>query len=86
MNMNDCVWVRLNAKGRKIHRQNFERLGITTFDYTPPEETNGWSKFQLWVLMSEFGRHVYNGCELPFVDTTIALTDPNTSDGEVNER
>ncbi len=79
--MNDYVWVRLNDRGRDIHRQNFLALfgnlaSGTSFEYEAPQAINGWSKFQLWVLMHEFGKHVYNGCIIPFEDTTISLTDP----------
>lgn len=49
--MNDYVWVRLNDRGRDIHRQNFLALfgnlaSGTSFEYEAPQAINGWSKFR----------------------------------------
>lgn len=78
MNINDNVWVRLTPLGRHIDRAAHEDLRAHFPSIGPykPAETNGWSKWQLWQLMSRFGLHCYVGCEPPF-DTEISLVDPN---------
>jgi hypothetical protein len=76
-NVNDRVRVRLNDKGRAIHRGQFDdmkrcfpRLSIP---YTPPkEDADGWSEWQLWVLMEIFGQHMNTGFDPPF-ETTIEI-------------
>lgn len=36
-------------------------------DYRPPtEESDGWSEWQAWVLMQEFGHVIGNGMKVPF--------------------
>ena len=60
-NVNKYVRVRLTDYGRQIHRENFDRLNVFSRgalgEYTPPEEDeNGWSEWQMWCLMGEFGR------------------------------
>ena len=30
------------------------------------EDKKGWSRWQLWCLMAEFGDHLYHGCVPPF--------------------
>jgi hypothetical protein len=75
-NLNGYVQVKLTDHGRRIHREWHDELdkfarghiGI----YTPPEEKDGWSRWQAWELMSIFGDHCYNGCKTPF-ETTIRI-------------
>ena len=70
-NMNDCVKVKLTIKGREAHRKNHENL-IMRFPnlklkYVPPKEDDeGYSKWQLWCLMEEFGKHVHIGMDSLF--------------------
>jgi hypothetical protein len=80
-NINEYVKVRLTDHGREIHRQSYDRLmeklrlnyDYKPFRYTPPEEDDeGYSEWQLWVLMQEFGPHVYNGCK-PCFETMIRV-------------
>ena len=60
-NINHEVLVRLTDKGRKIVAEDPDGA----YPYT--EDENGWSKWQLWVLMQVFGQHCWNGVkELPF--------------------
>lgn len=77
-NINDKVRVKLTDYGRQVHRADRERLyaqlGMKG-DYVPPkEDENGWSEWQLWVLMEELGRHLRLGGETPF-ETTIELVE-----------
>lgn len=70
INMNDTVKVRLSARGLEILRRNHENeLGALAERYpfkAPDVDADGWSVFQLWVLMREFGAHLYNGVRMPF--------------------
>jgi hypothetical protein len=63
-NINDYVYVRLTDEGRKILMQQHQ--------HAPVEDPDGYSRWQLWHLMSVFGQHVYNGCRVPF-ETTIKI-------------
>jgi hypothetical protein len=75
-NMNDKVRVQLTDEGRRIHRANHEKL-FYNWDkmpeyHAPVETPEGWSDWQLWDLMHEFGAHCFNGCRVPFA-TTIEI-------------
>ncbi len=72
-NVNDYVWVKLTERGRTLYRIHWEQYHCTPV----PLETNaeGYSRFQLWDLMSIFGQNLYNGCEMPF-ETTILIDTP----------
>ena len=79
-NVNESVWVRLNPKGREIlwreHERFYASIGRPGTPYiTPKEDADGWSKWQLWSLMADFGPHMHMGGDTPF-ETTICLTDP----------
>lgn len=76
-NMNDIVRVKLTDYGRRLHRLQFEHLfsnyqHLKHAYHNPPEDANGWSKWQLWNLMSTFGKHIYMGGENVF-ETNIEL-------------
>lgn len=68
-NINHCIKVKLTDLGRKIHKENYERvLGkmLYKYPYQPKaEDKNGWSKWQAWDFMATFGPHVGNGCDIP---------------------
>lgn len=80
VNLNDKVWVRLTAEGRRRLREQHNALvralpGLKLPEYTPPVEINGWSEWQLWDLMHRLGVFLWNGCQVPF-ETTIRLEPP----------
>lgn len=74
--MNDKVRVRLTNRGRKVHRENYRKLMASyppelSLNYQPPEEdAEGWSEWQMWELMQQFGEHTCMGLE-PLFDMTI---------------
>lgn len=78
-NVNDNVFVKLTEVGKqKLREQDeqFERdTGVKSVGSTPKEDSEGWSKWQLWDLMNRLGKHCYNGCKPPF-DVTIRLEVP----------
>lgn len=83
-NISNYVRVRLTDHGRQIHKQNTEAYGLGGVYYRPPvEDDQGWSKWQLWDLMSVFGHSISLGCELPF-DTTIEICSPPSSENDYN--
>lgn len=72
-NLNDYVQVRLTDLGRCLHEQEHEMLSThASAPYKPPEELDGWSRWQAWRLMELFGQHMHNGCNVPF-ETTIRI-------------
>ena len=60
-NTNDYVLVRLTDYGRTVHKQYHDdcQEHLTSkaqFAYKPPvEDEHGWSRWQLWELISIFG-------------------------------
>jgi hypothetical protein len=70
LNVNDNVHVRLTEFGieqfKKWHNATWSTIPVETPDSSPPIDKDGWSKFQLWVLMDIFGSVMYNGGPVPF--------------------
>ncbi len=73
-NINNYVKVKLTDRGRKIledqHAEIKKSLPNAEPLYIPDED--GFVRFQLWELISTFGKHIYHGCDIPF-ETTIDL-------------
>lgn len=82
-NINDNVQVQLTDFGRKVHReqwQSLKRQFPTYPDYRPPQEdADGWSTWQMWELMRDFGSHIGMGGEEPFVMTIRIEWEPSHS-------
>lgn len=76
--VNEYVKVKLTDVGRKeILRQHDELRAIvkSLAAYSEPiEDEGGYSKWQLWVLMSTFGHMMINGGELPFETEIIIVS------------
>lgn len=58
-NINHYVRVKLTDYGKEILKKN-----DLEFLHKPDED--GFSKWQLWVLMETFGKYTHLGYELPF--------------------
>ena len=76
MNINDKVRVRPAAHGGAILRENYENLWRDTpraapVFTLPNEDKDGYSEWQLWDLIKQFGQHLWNGCRIPFVDNEV---------------
>lgn len=75
-NINDTVRVKLTKIGHDIHRKKWDEVFAKYGDmypHRPPkEDKNGWSEWQLWVLMEYFGEHCSIGFDPPF-ETTIQI-------------
>lgn len=69
-NINDYVEVRLMRRGREARRAYYQRLGLDMPELK--EDSDGWSRWQLWQLMEEIGSACHMGPEPPF-ETTIRL-------------
>lgn len=73
INLNDHVWVRLTSQGLS-HARSF----YNDPDYDPEADEQGWSRWQMWVLIGVFGEL----CALPsahvqpFVSNEIRLIAP----------
>ena len=74
INLNDVVRIKLTARGKQLHKDNWNAYGLSKeHKYeAPKEDAEGWSEWQLWHLMNEFGEYLYNGCEMPF-ETEIEI-------------
>lgn len=81
-NFNDYIRVKLTDMGREIHRRNHQALrsmmppdAAETFPYRPPnEDADGWSEWQGWHLMREFGPWMRMCNEPPF-ELTVEIVE-----------
>lgn len=79
-NINSEVKVKMKPMGHAIHRAAHMKLYHdyplnSKPEYVPiKEDEEGWSTWQLWRLMNEFGEHLYNGAEIPF-EAEIEIVD-----------
>lgn len=76
-NVNDMVRVKLTDYGLECISKNHNRLygdrAESFRDYVPTADENGWTKWQLWDLMHEFGPHLSKGLNnVPF-ETEIEI-------------
>lgn len=75
-NINHYVFVKLTDEGKaehKRHHQELKEIVPSLSDYKlPTEDGEGWSKWQMWSLMNQFGHMLYNGGKVPF-DPTIKI-------------
>lgn len=86
-NINDCVRVKLTPHGHEIVRKRYEKLKAAlpvtaNFKFTPPkEDSDGWSRWQVWSLMETFGEHVGLALPIPF-KTSMEFEVKEGRDGE----
>ena len=77
-NINGSVLVKLTDYGRNCLRANYNRLaeaygGKLTWKFRlPKEDSEGWSRWQMWSLMEELGPHIKMGFNPPF-ETEIKI-------------
>lgn len=76
ININKNVLVKVTPLGHKIYKENFEKFW-SQFNDRPDflpirEDDDGYSRWQLWHLMKEFGNHLKMGFDLP-IETEIIL-------------
>lgn len=81
-NVNDKVRVRLTDYGRQCLADNYHRLSVSArvpiSAPNPTPDDEGWTEWQLWTLMQEFGPHMRMGSAVPF-ETTVELVPPNAA-------
>lgn len=79
-NLNDMVSVKLTDAGRdELKKQHLElyKYRNTIPEFEPPkEDESGYSEWQLWDLMSKFGKKIYLGGPNMF-DLNILITFEN---------
>lgn len=77
INLNDTVKVKLTDHGRAVHFATFDRVvrhPDHRVTYTPPTiDAEGYSKFQLWHLMHDFGRYTGLGTKACFENNDISI-------------
>lgn len=80
-NINQYVLVKLTEDGKKILREDhyefWRKVGRQPpYQYSEPkEDSEGYSKFQLWDLMSKLGPYCTLGFKLPFDTEIIFITE-----------
>ncbi len=75
INLNDTVYVKLSAKAHEALERDYNEImkGWKCLYRRPEEDTEGWSKWQLWDLMQRIGPNVrFDGRE-PIIATTIRV-------------
>jgi len=89
-NVNEEVRIKLTDLGRAKLRANHDKIFNTPElrrDYpylAPKEDAAGWSNFQLWNVMVEFGDAIGNGAPLLF-DTNIDIPLPKRRSADRRE-
>lgn len=79
-NINEYIKVRLTDYGRKMHRKNYDefwgKIAVPRIiDYIPPiEDEDGWSTWQMWTFMEQFGRYMRLG-EKNVIETNIIIVE-----------
>lgn len=72
-NINEKVRVKLNDRGRAHLKKQWHDLVGNAYPWHPPtEDADGWSEWQLWVLMHDLGPDLVMGFNPPF-ETTIEI-------------
>lgn len=67
LNTNDTVKVKLTAHGQALAiKAGYEHTAAAV-------DKNGYSSWQLWVLMSVLGEHLYNGATNAIESNTIRI-------------
>jgi len=69
-NVNDTVHIKLTDVGKQILKDRYDE-DIKQYPHQSPfrpidEDSNGFSRWQLWQVMQAFGEHIYSQCDLPF--------------------
>lgn len=79
-NINEVVLVKLTEFGKQKLREQDEQFErehrIKVSSSIPEEDSEGWSRWQLWDLMNRLGKYNYMGCKPPF-DLTIQFEVPS---------
>lgn len=66
-NINDTVKVKLTAHGQELAiKAGYEHTALAV-------DKDGYSSWQLWVLMSVLGEHLYNGARTAIESNTIRI-------------
>jgi len=69
-NISESVMVMLTERGRRCIAYTAESIGLAP--HIPKEDAKGWSSWQLWCLIEEFGPYIHLGCLPPF-ETVIRI-------------
>lgn len=80
-NINGTVRVKLTEHGRQVLKRNHEESWAAVKHPSPPEyhppaeDLCGWSNWQMWRLMEEFGPHIRMGADNCF-ELEIDIVEP----------
>jgi len=88
-NINEEVKVRLTVAGHQVYEKHTIARNVELRKYgirinlgeEHPEDTNGWSRWQMWELMTIFGPHMGVG-SIPMFDTEIIIPEKSLTPGE----
>jgi len=64
------------AKGTSIELPEYHAPVEDKEYHAPVEDKEGWSEWQLWALMREFGPYIGMGLDVPF-ETEIEIPEPS---------
>jgi hypothetical protein len=85
-NINDYVYIQLTDVGRAEHKRQYDKLNEQLsghlkekYPYIPPEEDDdGWSQWQMWVVIQDFGGVTHIGFDPPFMTAVRFSSDSLT--------
>ena len=79
-NINDVVKVKLTKFGESAYLAHHKQYNPEA--ELPTKDSQGYSEFQLWKLMSTFGSHMYNGGDISFEGVRMLIKDKDLVDFE----
>ncbi len=74
-NINQKVRIKLTARGHQILEESFQNLCAKVPNvefFKPKEDADGWSEWQMWEVMADFGAYISMGTLPPF-ETEIQI-------------
>lgn len=77
LNLNDIVRVKLNIHGEKIYKEFYKDSPILM-----RIDVDNYIETELWSIMEIFGKHLFNGCRVPFVGNEVLIKERSSDPAE----
>jgi hypothetical protein len=75
--LNTSASVQLTEHGKKLYYEHKKKYNAVRLVDPWFNEKTSVLTTELWYIMHIFGKELYNGCEVPFVNNTLTILDPH---------